>query len=969
MPNIQLQFRRGTAAEWTAANPTLAAGEMGIETDSNRFKLGDGTTAWTSLVYGGIVGPTGNTGPTGMTGPTGSTGADSTVTGPTGETGPTGNTGPTGADSTVTGPTGPRGTDGVLGGTGATGDLGATGPTGAGANLSIWATLPASQDVDISNNSLLNVGTVTMTRRGPVTVSPLNAGISGLQLWLDGADVNGDGSSLTNNTSVATWVDKSGNGRNAVNQSTSALLKTNLYNGKPGLFFSTGSHSYKVTYPSFPNTAYTIFLVNKSTNNGVSNRVTIFAPFGGNYGINMGVGPDGSSLAFFTGNGTSAWNDTSNISPSIGNLNIHRVQCMVVNSSVLAPFIDGTAYNTKTGTTGAFSDLKIGSGTGAGFIGDMLEIMIFSSALSTDDRQLIEGYLAWKWGLQANLPVSHPFSSATPTLAIGSVTTYGTGTIDRNYNLQLSATSNIRLNAPTDYRVITTDVSTATSLSLPLSNYGGVWRISTTGFNALTVPTLTSNDRGAFWNLVNTTASNLPVTVTGTTNITSPVTIWSGGTYTVRWNGSNYYGTQDAQLPAVDYENMMIVNRIGTGENKTYVTFDGLNWTSNSYSSSAKPTWTGSNWVSMFARSANGINWRTNTGGGGGSDVYSITGWNGSVAVAYNNNNTAMKYSTDGSNWSNATVGTVFTTPTNATVYDIGWGQGKFIAGLAGRSNAAYHYATSTDGITWTAGGLIWSSNSASVNVFRIRYSGTHWIAAGQSQNGTTNLARSIDGVTWSNVGTVTSAVTALEWNGDLWLAGNQGRFQTSPDGITWTSNVPSGFSIGNGIDIAWAGNAWYALGCNAGGTAWAVARSQTGTSNWSIVTTFVDSGNNAQPFLSARRANVPTPPGPAGPAGAGGGISPISVTETSGTSLTLASSNYNSFFYLTNAGFNAVTLPASTATTAAGNYWTLRNATQSYLSITLTNTLTLTSPLAIPPENSATLVISGASSNTILLF
>jgi hypothetical protein len=58
MPNIQFQFRRGTAAEWTAANPTLASGEMGIETDTDRFKVGDGSTLWNSLAYGGIQGAT-----------------------------------------------------------------------------------------------------------------------------------------------------------------------------------------------------------------------------------------------------------------------------------------------------------------------------------------------------------------------------------------------------------------------------------------------------------------------------------------------------------------------------------------------------------------------------------------------------------------------------------------------------------------------------------------------------------------------------------------------------------------------------------------------------------------------------------------------------------------------------------------------------------------------------------------------
>ena len=59
---IQIQFRRGLASEWTSANPTLAVGEMGIETDTDQFKIGDGTTAWTSLGYGGIQGPAGPSG-------------------------------------------------------------------------------------------------------------------------------------------------------------------------------------------------------------------------------------------------------------------------------------------------------------------------------------------------------------------------------------------------------------------------------------------------------------------------------------------------------------------------------------------------------------------------------------------------------------------------------------------------------------------------------------------------------------------------------------------------------------------------------------------------------------------------------------------------------------------------------------------------------------------------------------------
>ena len=46
-----IQLRRDVAADWTSVNPTLAIGELGFETDTGKFKVGDGATAWTSLTY------------------------------------------------------------------------------------------------------------------------------------------------------------------------------------------------------------------------------------------------------------------------------------------------------------------------------------------------------------------------------------------------------------------------------------------------------------------------------------------------------------------------------------------------------------------------------------------------------------------------------------------------------------------------------------------------------------------------------------------------------------------------------------------------------------------------------------------------------------------------------------------------------------------------------------------------------
>lgn len=53
---VTIQMRRDTAAAWTSANPTLAQGELGLETDTTYYKIGNGSTAWNSLAYGAYNG-------------------------------------------------------------------------------------------------------------------------------------------------------------------------------------------------------------------------------------------------------------------------------------------------------------------------------------------------------------------------------------------------------------------------------------------------------------------------------------------------------------------------------------------------------------------------------------------------------------------------------------------------------------------------------------------------------------------------------------------------------------------------------------------------------------------------------------------------------------------------------------------------------------------------------------------------
>lgn len=115
-----IKLRRSTAAQWATANPVLGSGEPGFESDTNKLKLGDGTSTWTALGYssggGGVA--ISDTAPTDTEAtPLWWDSTDGTfyiyydgfwIEAVTGSAGPAGSTGPTGS----TGPAGPAGTNG-----------------------------------------------------------------------------------------------------------------------------------------------------------------------------------------------------------------------------------------------------------------------------------------------------------------------------------------------------------------------------------------------------------------------------------------------------------------------------------------------------------------------------------------------------------------------------------------------------------------------------------------------------------------------------------------------------------------------------------------------------------------------------------------------------------------------------------------------------------------------------------------
>ena len=243
-----------------------------------------------------------------------------------------------------------------------------------------------------------------------------NTTFSGMSLWLDAADPLNTGSALANNTAITTWYDKSGAGRNYT-QSTAASKPnyTTMTNGKYGLNFA--SSKFMTTSSNYFSPAkYTIFAIGYSSNAGFSRilQQDYYLLFGANSGL------------FLNSVGNSAsnnWNDLTNTGTSVSGISLMVGTNNNTGSGVLSYVNGASAGAAKNGSTSTnFTNPTIGYLPGNGgsqyWNGFIAELIVYNSVLTTPQRQFVEGYLSWKWALQSNLPILHPYYSVAPTTYI-----------------------------------------------------------------------------------------------------------------------------------------------------------------------------------------------------------------------------------------------------------------------------------------------------------------------------------------------------------------------------------------------------------------------------------------------------------------------------------------------------------------------------------------------------------------------
>jgi hypothetical protein len=319
----------------------------------------------------------------------------------TGSTGSIGATGPTG----VTGSTGPTGTTGFTGPTGA-GTTGTTGPTGVtGTQINSAATGPSGLTA-APGDYFINTTSGQLSR---YTVSSFSStSVAGLQLWFDGADPLGTGTPPSNGASVTTWADKSGNGYNTTSVSGTAPT---YVSASRSISFG-GSSYYNLPNGSIPfnNTSYSVYFVATFVDSSNAPAVLGGGVATGNSGFFMGGRPDRTVIT------TWQFNDIYTSSVYTNNTPV-LYDSLYQSGGQRSIYLYGTSNGTDTpGTrTQVNTNNYIGNNLNTQRMnGTISEILVYNISHTTNQRQLIEGYLAWKWGIQAQLPGAHPYYSANP---------------------------------------------------------------------------------------------------------------------------------------------------------------------------------------------------------------------------------------------------------------------------------------------------------------------------------------------------------------------------------------------------------------------------------------------------------------------------------------------------------------------------------------------------------------------------
>lgn len=276
--------------------------------------------------------------------------------------------------------------------------------------------LPASHPYrnTFANNFGYQLDWSSVAEQSLVSFSNTPSQISGLALWLDGADPFNTGIQPSSGTLISTWSDKSGNGRNATVASN--RVEGTYNTALQSVYFQSSNVGYATSYSANP-TVETMFIVAKIDAPANQNNNTVIGgqqgarSFGFGFSVSGGIG----SSSYL--NNEVAWQTTSVTGPTAGTTalitgtvnNRSNVTVSLNGATSGASYTVGTITAWTAGTT---TYLAVDTTNRAYYYkGYVMEILFYNSVLPTNQRQQVESYLAQKWGLAGSLPANHLFKT------------------------------------------------------------------------------------------------------------------------------------------------------------------------------------------------------------------------------------------------------------------------------------------------------------------------------------------------------------------------------------------------------------------------------------------------------------------------------------------------------------------------------------------------------------------------------
>ena len=230
--------------------------------------------------------------------------------------------------------------------------------------------------------------------------------------WYDAAD----SSTITlNGSTVSQWDDKSGNVRH-LTQPTAVkqpLYEAIGYNGLPTLTFDGVDDTYinNNVALAIGGNDFIMFLVCRTTS--ITNSFQLCT-----------VGQDGRLYVQRVSSQMEIrWGSNPSVQQSfnVGTGENHLLSWSRTNTNTVQAYTDGTLQATGSATFNrAFNNFSLHSysfnGSSSSYGNGSTCELVIAPPLSTADRERVEGYLAHKWGLSANLPADHPYKNAAPTI-------------------------------------------------------------------------------------------------------------------------------------------------------------------------------------------------------------------------------------------------------------------------------------------------------------------------------------------------------------------------------------------------------------------------------------------------------------------------------------------------------------------------------------------------------------------------